>query len=185
MFRLSGLFEPSPIWLILLFALSITSSVPRLFARFVSAIPILRLSKSFEFPPILRVLLSALSAMFVVPRLSTLSASIMFVAGSSALLMSTIPMPSCAYAHICLSLYFFSLLILFLIFYCKSQPRIFLTIELINLYSIMSISPIIFSFSRISNVITLGAFMEYKNLMLGILGLTTHSHIMTNSALTI
>ena len=48
-----------------------------------------------------------------------------------------------------------------------------------------TMSPIIFSASIVSMLFTLTTFNDYKNLVLGILGRKTSSHITTDSALAI
>lgn len=79
---------------------------------------------------------------------------------------------------------FLQLMYLF-IFHFKSQPKAFSTMELINLDSIISTSPIISFSSSKSKMIASKAFTKDKNLVRGTLGLTIGSYFITNSAITI
>lgn len=103
--------------------------------------------------------------MFIIPRLS---------------ILSFIPVPSYIFdiAYLCLYILMllyvcfdiFSYWYMYLFFYYKSQSRTFSSIELENLYSIISTLPIISSVSsNISKVIALRGSIEHKNLILRLL----------------
>lgn len=169
-------------------------------ALFTSLVHVHGLFESLELSQIFSVLLSTLSIVFAIPRLSALSAFVMFMPGLfklllillvllfilsvasaisrlSASLASTMPVLLYAYLYL-FSCYWY----IYLLFYCKSQQRVFESIKQINLYIIISTSLVISFSIVISEVITPKTFMKYTNRVLVTSGLTTDSYITINGA---
>lgn len=97
----------------------------------------------------------------------------------------------CLYSCIPVSLHAYTLVFsywcIYLFLYYKTQLRVFLSMELINLYNIISItiSAVISLTSDLSKVITLGVFIKYKILILRTPDLAISSHVTINNTVII